>query len=293
MKIILIVLSLFFCTTAKATNCDYKIFRETKINLEICSNYDRIGEHGFLLYKARTKVLNNYIKNKIAKGELKDKKFEISIEDPIYMPYIKLTQEKNGYFVAISGQSYPTLEELITIIDYFAQPDWKPIIAELYRRNDESKETFEARKKTNEQIVSNLFKLGSGRAPHLYQPFSISKRNDISLVYSGDSLKYTIKGTTLPFKVNATPPVKIKNRYLFFEEKHQFGEQNIYVVQDAKTIKTFKIEEHILENHTGEDFRVFVHPKWVNICWSSNESDWLCSYSYDKNEFFLNEKYKQ
>ena len=53
------------------------------------------------LYPA--KVLNDYIKDKIAKGELKDKKFEIQIYDRVLTyPHLELTQGKNGYFVYFS-----------------------------------------------------------------------------------------------------------------------------------------------------------------------------------------------
>ena len=147
MKKIFILLSLlfFFITAAKATNCEPRVFQEEKVNLAICDNYDYSGERLYLLFKARTKVLNDYIKDKIARGELQDKKFEISIYSPIYMRYMNLTQGKEGYFVGISGISYPTLAQLITIIDYFAKPDWKPFIVDFTSRRDD--ETIEAVKK--------------------------------------------------------------------------------------------------------------------------------------------------
>jgi hypothetical protein len=95
-------------------------------------------------------------------------------------------------------------------------------------------------------------------------------------------LKYAINDTTVSFKVNATLPVKIQDRYLFFEEEY------IYVVQNMETIKTFKIEKTYLENYTGEDYTVYVYSKWVNICWHSDKDSWFYSYSYDKNKFYGN-----
>ena len=285
MKKTIIILSAFlfsiFCTTTKATDCSHRIFQEEKINFALCDNHGRCGERTYILFKARVKVLNDYIKDKIAKGELEDKKFEIDIYDQIYIPYMSLTQGKNGYFVDMSGQPYPTLEKLITIVDYFAKPDWKPFIPDFSQKIDnETEEAADKRHRANEQKISNLWKSGEGREPYSYQPFTIWEKDGVSLEYSGDSLKYAINGMTVPFKVNATLPVKIQDRYLFFEKEY------IYVVQDMETIKTFKIDKTYLESHTGEDNVVYVHSKWVNICWQSGIDSWLYSYSYDKNRFY-------
>ena len=285
MKKTIIILSAFlfsfFYTTTNATNCSPRILQEEKINFALCDNYGRCGERTYILFKARVKVLNDYIKDKIAKGELEDKKFEIDIYDPVYLPYMELTQGKNGYFVNMSGQSYPTLEELITIVDYFAKPDWKPFIVDFSpKRNDETDEAAGRRYRFNVQKTSNLYKSGEGREPYSYQPFTIWEKDGVSLEYSGDSLKYAINGVAVPFKVNATLPVKIQDRYLFFEEEY------IYVVQDMETIKTFEIDKTYLESHTGKDNVVYVHSKWVNICWHSDMDSWFYSYSYDKNRFY-------
>ena len=282
-KRIFLLLSLFvlYTTVAKATNCSSRVFQEEKINLAICDNYDRSGERLFLLFKARTKVLNDYIKDKIAKGELQDKKFEISMSDPIYMRYMELTQGKNGYFVDMSGISYPTLGQLMTIVDYFAQPNWKPFIVDFsYRRDDETNEAAERRYEAEDNKITNFLKSGVGYAPYAYQPFTIWKRDNISLEYSSDSLRYLIDEKPLSFQANATLPVKIKDRYIFFQD------DNIFVVQDMEIIKTFKFQE----TYYGEDYAVYVHSKWVNICWHSDIDSWIYSYSYDKNRFYENTK---
>ena len=284
-KLVIILISIILCTTAKASNCESRIFQEEKINLALCSNYGRIGERGYLLFKARTKVLNDYIKEKIARGELADKKFEIQISDPIYIQNMELTQGKNGYFVAMTGFFYPTLQELITIVDYFAKPDWQPFIPDFSsQKDDETYEIYEKRYNATHQKVSNLFKSNPDKEPFAYQPFTVWEKDGVSLIYSGDGLQYAINGTPVPFKVNSTLPVKIEDRYLFFEEGY------IHVVQNMETIKTFKIDETHLKNYTGEDYTVYVHPKWANICHWSNEESWFYSYSYDKNRFYGNEK---
>ena len=282
MKKTVIIISTFLfsilCTTAKATDCTPRVFQEEKINFALCDNYGRCGEKTYLLFKARTKALNNYIKDKIARGELEDKKFEFSIYSPIYLRYFELSQGKNGYFVSMSGYLYPTLEQLISIVDYFATPNWQPLFLNNYPTKNETDEAFHRRSRASEQRISNIYKSGEGREPHTYQLFTIWEKEGVSLEYSGDSLKYIIDNMPLAFKVNATLPVKIQDRYLFFEE------ERISVVQDMKIIQTF-------EAYSEEDYRVYAHSKWVNICppWGSEDS-WIYSYSYEKNRFYENKK---
>ena len=82
MKRYAIALFLFtLCTTAKATFCVDRIYQEEKVNLYLCQNHTCFNETRSLLFKARTKVLNDYIKDKITKGVLRDKRFEIQINE--------------------------------------------------------------------------------------------------------------------------------------------------------------------------------------------------------------------
>jgi hypothetical protein len=225
--IILVICSILLVpATTKASNCEFITFKEEKINLAVCSNYGRIGETGYLLFEARVKVLNNYIKDKIAKGELKDKKFEIAIQDPVYMQYLNITQGKNGYFVSMSGFPWPTLEKLITIVDYFAKPDWTPLIAYFHGDENETEEAQERRFNAYGRRIDNLFKSNINKKPIAYQPFTIWERDGVALEYAGDSLRYSVAGTIMPFKTNSTLPVKIQDRYIFFQQ------DSIFVLQD-------------------------------------------------------------
>jgi hypothetical protein len=92
-RIIIISVLALFAMQAKATNCTDRIYQEEKINLYLCQNYTGFNETTALIFKARTKILNDYIKDKIAKGELEDKKFEIQIYDRILTnQHLVLTQ---------------------------------------------------------------------------------------------------------------------------------------------------------------------------------------------------------
>jgi len=260
-------LLLILCTTAKATECVDRIYTEGKINLYLCQNHSGFNETRGLLYNARAKVLNDYIKDKINKKELKDKNFEIKIYDEsLTSPQLILKEEDKSYFVTITG--YPSLQRLLSIVDYFSKPDWVPFLAFDY--NKESIENIQKR-------IDDFFKQNTKYESFAYKPFSIWEKDGVSLQYSGDSLRYLINNQSLSFQAVSNLPVRIQNRYLFFHEEH------IFVVQDMQTIKSIAIDTSWKD--TSEDFDIYVFPKWVNICWGGEEN-WIYSYSYDENKFY-------
>ena len=277
-----VILCLFALTArqAEASHCAERTFKEEKINLFLCQNSSGgYSEIRTLLYKAKTIVLDDYIKEKIAKGELQDKKFEIQIWSRMLSNlHLYLTQGHNGYFVSISD--YPSLSELKTIVDYFSRPDWKPFVAEFnHRKVGETEEEGEKRYYANEQKIYNFYKSNNEKEPIAYQPFTVWEKDGVSLQFLGDTLRYLIYGTPLSFKADEILPVKIQDRYLFFEQ------DSIFVVQDLQTINSIKREDSLFG-----DFSVNVHSEWVNIGWS--EKNWVYSYSYEQNRFFKNENFK-
>jgi hypothetical protein len=278
MKKLVIILSLLTLLTiqTKATECSVKIFQEEKINLYLCQNYSAFQETRVLLFKARTKVLNDYIKDKIAKGELEDKKFEIQIYDQILSNvHLFLTQGRNGYFVTLSG--YPSLQELKAIVDYFSKSDWKPIIIGAYDCENKKYENAEIANKR----IFNFYQQNISTTTIPYQPFAIWEKEGVSLQYSGDSLKYVIDNIHLRFRPTSALPVKIKDRYLFFQS------DSIFVLQDMQTIKKLNVEEPY--SYNVSEFDTYVFPKWINICWGGKDN-WVYSYSYDKNRFYKNKE---
>ncbi len=257
------ILLLSFCTKAMATFCVDRIYREEKVNLYLCQNHSGFNETRGLLFKGRAKVLNEYIKDKIAKGELTDKRFEIQVYDAILTyQHLELTQGKNGYFVSLSG--YASLQELMTIVDYFAKPGWQPFLTGDYQTIGSEMILKQIDRFYEQHTVPTTFG---------YEPFPVWEKEEVSLEYAGDSLKYVMNHTPLSFQPTCSLPVKIQDRFLFFQA------DSIFVVQDIQVIKTQKIEDSMYE-----DFNVYVFPKWVNICWGG-EDNWAFSYSYDKNRF--------
>ncbi|MEM6720237.1 MAG: hypothetical protein AAF611_13005 [Bacteroidota bacterium] len=111
------------------TACAERFIIEEHINLYLCQNYSNYNETTTLLFKARAKVLNEYIATKIKDKQLQDKTFEIQLYDGILsLPHLELTQGAKGYFVSLSG--FPSLEKLRIIIDYFSMPNWHSFSAE-------------------------------------------------------------------------------------------------------------------------------------------------------------------
>lgn len=254
---------LVFCTTAKATECSEIFYKEEKINLWFCQNQSSLDKTFALLYKARTKVLNDYIKQKIADGKLQDKKFEIQILDRnITYPRLELTQGKNGYFVQVTG--YPSLQQLLAIVDYFSKPDWKPFLV-----YDYEKFGFDGVQKKVDKFLAEHAKSDT----FLYEPFVVWRKDDISLKFTGDSLRSFINDIPLSFRAPSAFPAKIQDRYLFFQH------DSIFVVQDMQVINSIAVDE----KNRGV-FRVEAFPKWVNI--SPIWEDWIYSYSYDRNKFY-------
>ena len=97
--------------------------------------------------------------------------------------------------------------------------------------------------------------------------------DNISLTYNTDDIYYSRDGQLLTYKPTSNLPVKIQDRFLFFQA------DSIFVCQDNATILTFKIPQ-IIE----QDYSLDRYNKWVNIGFGTEHV--LYSYSYDKNKFY-------
>ena len=165
------------------------------------------------------------------------------------------------------------MQELITIVNYFAKADWKPVLL--------GDDFYTVGGEVIRRRINNFFRQNAVTEIFPYQPFSIWEKDRISLQYSGDSLRYFINDSLVPFRVNSNLPVTIRDRHLFFQQ------DSIFVIQDMQTIKSIAIDKSWKD--TSEDFDIYVFPKWVNICWGGKDN-WVYSYSYDKNRFYKNRK---
>lgn len=267
MRQALIIFNLIIlCLGAQATECTDRFFREDKVNLYLCQNYSNYSEATTLLFKARTKILNDYIKGKIRNGQLKDKKFQIKIYDPILTyEHLELTQESGSYFVNVSG--FPTIEQLMIFIEYFTKYDSKSFVA-----ND--KYIVDAAKVS--ELIDSFYRNSS--SPDLTMitqtSFPVWSNQNLHLDYQNDNLKYFFDSTPLPIEPTSSLPVKIKDRFLLFQS------DAIYVLQGGEIINKLEVKEPF-----NKDYDIYTFEKWVNIC-QGGEENWIYSYSYDRNRFY-------
>lgn len=271
-KFLLFSLLLVLSSTAQATECVDRYFKESKINLYLCQNYSNYNETRALLYKGRTQVLNEYIKKKISLGQLLDKRFEIQVYDQqLTYKRLELTQSKTGYYINLSG--FATLEQLITLVDYFSMPGWQPFLTSDYQQvssdvlDRQVKSFYANHKSTKKGFIQEL-------------SITVWAKNKIHLEYYHDSLTYFQGIMTLRFHANSSLPVIMKDRVLFFQS------DSIFVMQGKKIINMLKINEPIME-----DYDIYTSKSWVNIC-NGGRDNWVYCYAYDQNKFYKRSEIK-
>jgi hypothetical protein len=255
---------IIFSVAVYATECVERFFIEEHINLYLCQNYSNYHETTTLLFKARTKILNDYIAAKIKNKELQEKKFEIRIYDAILSaPHLDLTQSDTQYFVNMSD--YPSLEKLLIIIDSFSKTNWKPFIAV------DAKDDFDTSLRKIDAFFETHSKTTNTQIPDI--SFPIWSKDDLSLVFQNDALVYMINGDSLPVSPTSSLPVQIKDRFLLFQW------DMIYVLQNGKIIKRLKIESPI-----SSDYDMYSSDNSVKICYGG-EDNCIYIYSYKENKF--------
>lgn len=258
----LIVLFSLFSLQINATECVDKTFKEEHLNLYLCQNYSNYNETRTLLFQARTKILNDYIGEKIKSGQLQNKKIEIQLYDPVLTyNHLNVSQGKNGYFVSYSG--FATIQQLKIFIDYFADSNWKPFFTSDYQ-------------KVRSEIISKQiddFFLDNKTSEVTLTQLNVWTLDNLKLDYLNDTLKYFVNSIQLDIAATSSLPIKINDRFLLFQAN------SIYVLQGQEIIKIFKID-----NPITEDYDIYKYEKWVNIC-NGGKDNWVYSYSYDNNKF--------
>ena len=126
------LLFLVLSVNSGATESNPHYFIEKHINLNLCQYHVR--ESLDLLYATRVEAINEYIAVKIERGELDDKKFEISMDDPdLSLRYMEMINSPKAYYVTV-GNIHLDLERLKRIVDACCNPSFKYIEA----RSDEN-----------------------------------------------------------------------------------------------------------------------------------------------------------
>lgn len=247
------------------TECVFRTFRYEHIELQLCQNYSNYNETTTLLYKARAQQLNRFIADLIENGKLKNKTFTVEIYDPaLTYNYINVSQSKSNYDIDFSG--FLSFEEIAKIIFYFTQPNWKSFLYDPGKVKDKN----QARQK----FINIIDKYSLPDISSYISDSAVLWRLDnVSLKYSDDDIYYSINGQFLTYQPTSNLPVKIQDRFLFFQN------DSIFVYDNGSTIQTFKTPEI-----TRQDYTIERYNKWVNISLGSDEV--LYSYSYEKNKFY-------
>ena len=250
---------------ARGTECVFRDFSYEHIKLQLCQNYSNYNETTSLLYKERTKQLDKFIGDLIASGKLKNKKFTIEIYDPaLTYNYIFVSQSKSNYDIDFSG--FLSFEEIAKIVFYFTQSDWSSFIYDPTKVKDQSR--------TRQKFIDIVNKYSfPDISSYVKDTIPLWQLDNLSLIYSNDKIWYSSNGQILPYKPTSNLPIRIRDRYLFFQA------DSIFVRKDDSTILPFKIPEI-----AAQDYTVDKYSKWINIGFGSDNT--LYSYSYDKNKFY-------
>lgn len=263
----LLIIILFTHTLVQATVCIDKTFSHKNINLYLCQNHSNYNETRTLLFKARAQVLNQFIEDLITEKKLDQKKFEIQIWDgAIGYEHIMVSQSRNGYFVSCSG--FPSFKELAKIINYFTQEEWTSFVYKADQVEDPERTCELFKKLLNQYPLPDLSKYISSK-------ITLWQIDNLSLTYSKDSISYYDNNHALKYRPNSNLPIKIRDRYLFFQC------DCFFVYQNGRELLKFKIRPI----GTCEDYSLLkAHSTWVNIGFQAD--DILYSYSYDQNRFY-------
>lgn len=272
-KLLIIVTCLILSLQLGATNCSDIYFNSGRVNIGVCLNYQRYP-YRYFYYEACIKVLDKYIEQKIAKGELEDKMFEIGIGDLIMTrPHCYVSQNKNAYH--IQSTTSIELKDLLLIVDYFCQPGFKSFFADTFEI--EGDEDFDRKM----SIIDNfLSKDLSPEAEDILKNYVCTfwETKDLKVNFNNGVLYYTLFNKRLPHKFGNILPCNIHNRYII---QCDSAEYTFFVYQDSVLIKTFKPEIE-----TPEFYRYEVYNKWINF-FAEYSSDCNYSYSYENNRFYL------
>lgn len=251
---------------SQATECVDKLFEEENVNLYLCQNYSNYHETRTLLFKARTKALNDYIKTKIKSGQLQNQKFEIEIYDQVLTyHHLELTQKNNHYLIHVSG--FPTLEQLIAFVNHFTTTDWKPFSTSHHQD-------------VGPEIISKEINTFFQNAPVfnatevIQHKFTVWAKGNWHLDYYHDSLHYFVGVFPLAIRPTSALPVAIQDRILLFQT------DTIFVMKGKSVIQKMPVNQPI-----SEDYDVYAFDQWVNIC-HGGHNNWVYSYSYTKNKFY-------
>ena len=128
-----VLLLCVFPFSASATITIYKTITLPYVEMEYIFNEGNYINYAYLAwyYKGMSQMLNDYVELKVRKGELEDKKVNITIwlvpPDKCEECPVEVSRDENGYYIRTLQREYP-LEYFVRIVDYFASSDWESFV---------------------------------------------------------------------------------------------------------------------------------------------------------------------
>lgn len=281
-RLIVIFFVLAICAQAKATYCADRYFSAQYVKLCICKNHGRGLDAEQLYYKGAVKALNDYIVQKIERGELEDKEFNIYMYDPILTrPHYTLTQSPKSYYIQ-TGRAL-TLKELIAVVDEFSQPNftavdvgvWGPSENTSKYNKQELEELYEKQEKTLMRLEDRIFEREISDANTISdKEYLLWQQNNMKIIFCNDSVKCFLHDKEVKHSLMGYPHV-MKDRYILQNGK------TFQVYQDSTLIKIFKYSDEDIYNTYYMD--VEIYEQWANFIQYAKPQ---YSYSYNKNRFY-------
>jgi len=277
-KILLLLILCIGHVYSEATVCADRFFFEQHVILGICKNHGRGLGKAALYYEGVAKALNDYIALRIERGELKDKKFDIYMLDPILTrPHIELVQNKKTYFIR-SGEAL-SLQELMCLIDEFTQPDFTALDLGLWEYENET--DYDRKSRQLERVKRRIFGkqlLEEDINTIRNREYVFHQQGKLKMIYQNDKVKYFIDNKEIEIDPIGLPSL-VGDRYIFQE----CGVFKVY--QDTTLVKTFRHSDE--DEWDCEYIGADVYNKWVNF---DTYGEYMYSYSYDKNRFYRIER---
>jgi len=262
--------------TLHPTVCADKFFFEKHIILGVCKNHARGLSEATVYYKGVAKALNDYIALRIERGELKNKRFEVYMLDPILTRrHISLTQNQRAYFIS-TGEALG-LNELMRLIDEFSQPGFTAIDLGIWKYEDEA--DYDRQNRQLDRVEKRLFgkKLLAEDTDFIKnKEYVIFDHNKLRIIYKNDEVKYFIEDNAIQIKPIGWPWI-IRDRYIFQE----CGVLKVY--EDTTLVKTFRYRD--ADGWECDYMDGEVYDKWINFNCNRGGYEGY-SYSYDKNRFY-------
>ncbi len=262
------IIILFFSINAGATQRLYHNFIHSNLNYSFCFNLTSYDPVEHLYYEGLSTLLNEYIVEKLRKGDLDNRKFEIQTGCILFggHPSVEISRNKRGRFIFIHGDT--NLYQLVRIVDYFVSEDWESFCYDFESVNPK------VALKTFNRILDKV--VGTPDLTFFEdKSMPVWAVGNLQIVYKPDGLFYRFNEKALNLKPSNPLPAKLKDRYFFVKNN------TIQVVQEDKIILECKIPD--FDEINTYLYSMKSYGGWLNIYYNQRP---ILSYSYKKNIFY-------